>query len=975
MSNGKIEEIKQGLVTAFIDGSLTSNLAYKPQFVSNNFKEGKKVLSSIEDELLACQEFSISVAFITMNGITPLLQTLKELEERNIPGRILTTDYLNFNEPRALKKLAQYKNITLKMYSTQDAHEGFHTKGYIFRNEEIYHIIVGSSNMTSNALTKNKEWNTRIVSTEQGEYTKEILAEFNDLWNSSAAIAYEDFIENYEANYRIIKKQRQIAKREEIPSLEAYRLKPNSMQLNFISNLQKIRDMGERRALLISATGTGKTYASAFAMREQDPKKVLFVVHREQIAKQAMRSYKKVFGSGKKYALLSGNEKNIEEIHAADYVFSTMQMMAKPEIYTAFDRDIFSCIIIDEVHRAGAESYQRIMNYFEPQFWLGMTASPDRTDGFDIYNLFDHNIAYEIRLQKALEENLLCPFHYFGITDLEINGEVFDDSTGTRNFNNLVCDQRVDYIIERAEYYGHSGDRVKGLIFCSRKEEARELSVKFNQHGYQTAFLCGENSQQEREEMIERLEQDEMENRLDYIFTVDIFNEGVDIPQVNQVIMLRPTESPVVFVQQLGRGLRKADNKEYVVIIDFIGNYMNNFMIPMALSGDRTYSKDTIRKYVREGGRVVPGSSTIHFDEISKKRIFASIDKMSATKKLLTDKYYVLKRKIGRIPTVIDFYELGEIDPMLFIDYSGSYHQFCQMVDKEYTMQLSEKETSIIGFVSNYLVNGKRPHELLVLKLLLERESFTEDEVMMLLEQWYHITNSAESVASAISVLKGEFINSPGDKKRYANMEILTSYADHYERMNAFYQRMQHFDFYNQLKDLIELGLRKYQDNYHGIQDDLGLALYQKYSRKDVCRILNWERDDSSTVYGYKIKNDTCPIFVTYEKKEDIASSTKYEDAFVNNGIFSWMTRSRVSIDSTESQKIIHYKENGLKIMLFIKKSDGEGSDFYYMGQVEPIGWNQTVIQNDAGKELPIMNFQMALKHSVRDDIYDYFTK
>lgn len=177
------------------------------------------------------------------------------------------------------------------------------------------------------------------------------------------------------------------------------------------------------------------------------------------------------------------------------------------------------------------------------------------------------------------------------------------------------------------------------------------------------------------------------------------------------------------------------------------------------------------------------------------------------------------------------------------------------------------------------------------------------------------------------------------------------------------------------MKDLIELGLRKYQDNYHGIQDDLGLALYQKYSRKDVCRILNWERDDSSTVYGYKIKNDTCPIFVTYEKKEDIASSTKYEDAFVNNGLFSWMTRSRVSIDSAESQKIIHYKENGLKIMLFVKKSDGEGSDFYYMGQVEPISWNQTVIENDAGKELPIMNFQMALKQSVRDDIYDYFTK
>lgn len=975
MINNKILQLQQGLHTAFIDSGTASNLAYRPQFISNNYKEGRKVISSIEDELLACEEFCISVAFITNSGITPLLQTLKELERKNVKGRILTTDYLNFTDPIALKKLANLKNITLKMYSVDGADEGFHTKGYIFQNKEVYRIIVGSSNMTQGALTKNKEWNTKVISTEQGEYAKEIIVEFEQLWNSSKALSFDEFIEQYTVKYNVIQKQKRIARQEEITSLEQYRLNPNSMQLAFISNMNKICNAGEKRALLISATGTGKTYASAFAMREQKVERVLFVVHREQIAKQAMKSYKKVFGSGKKYALLSGNDKDIDAIASADFVFSTMQMMAKPEIYTQFDKAEFPYIIVDEVHRAGAESYQRIMKYFEPRFWLGMTASPDRTDGFDIYNLFDHNIAYEIRLQQALEENLLCPFHYFGITDLEIDGEVFDDNAGTRNFNNLVSDVRVKYIIEKAEYYGYSGERVKGLIFCSRKEEARELSNKFNKYGYYTTFLCGDDSQEVRERAIELLEQDELENRLDYIFTVDIFNEGVDIPQVNQVIMLRPTESPIIFVQQLGRGLRKAENKEHVVIIDFIGNYMNNFMIPMALSGDRTYSKDSIRKYVREGSRVVPGSSTIHFDEISKKRIFESIDKMSTTKKLLTEKYMLLKRKLGRIPSIVEFYEYGEIDPMLFVDYSGSYHEFCQLVDKDYNKQLSDKEVSIIEFVSNYVVNGKRPHELLILKLLLEQGRFTADDIIMLIKQWYQIDTTQETIESAVRVLEGKFINSPGDKKRYAHMELLSSETAYYARMNSFYQRIQHRDFYEQMKDLIELGLRKYQDMYHGLQDDLGLALYQKYSRKDVCRILNWERDDSSTVYGYKIKNGTCPIFVTYEKKEDIASSTKYPDEFINNGLFSWMTRSRVSEESAEAQELIHHKERGLKILLFVKKSDGEGTDFYYMGQVEPVAWKQTVIENDAGKQLPIMNFQMALKQSVREDIFDYFTK
>ena len=970
-----IEEMRRGFETAYIDGSVVSNESFRPQFVSNNYKEGKKVISSIENELRACDSFQISVAFITRSGITPLLSILKELEEKNIPGQILTTDYLNFSEPKALETIHQLKNIELKMYHVQDGKEGFHTKGYIFKKEEIYRIIIGSANLTGSALTKNIEWNTKLVSTKDGEMTKQIIEEFNCLWNSQDSLSYEDFIENYKEKYQIISKQRQIAKAEELVSLEKYKLEPNSMQTGFITNLRKILEKNEAdgnkktRALLISATGTGKTYASAFAMRELGFRKVLFLVHREQILKQARNSYKKVLPNAVSTGLLSGNHKDYD----TDYLFSTVQTMSRDEILNKFDINRFDCIVIDETHKAGAPTYQKIMEYFKPRLFLGMTASPERTDGFDIYKLFDHNIAYEIRLNQALEEDLLCPFHYFGISDLSIDGELIDDNTA---FNKLTSKSRVDHILEQANYYGHSGNRVKGLIFCSRNEEAKQLSVEFNSRGLNTVALSGENSEEEREAAVARLEMDNFEENghkaLDYIFTVDIFNEGVDIPEVNQVIMLRPTQSAIIFVQQLGRGLRKADNKEYVVVLDFIGNYQNNFLIPIALSGDRSYNKDTIRKYVREGSRVIPGCSTIHFDEITRKQIYESIDKMTTKKKMLQEKYYQMKYKLGRIPSVLDFYEHGEVDPMLFIKYSGSYYEFVKSVDKDYVINFNKEQVDTISFISNLIVDGKRIHELLMLKAIIEKGNIEKSDFIKNLEAQNEKFKEAD-YESALRIITGEFL-SGSDKKNFKDVDFVdmkTFNKDYLKRETAFYNILHDLYFKNELENLIEYGFRRYEDIYKN-HDDNNLVLYEKYSRKDVCRLMNWDKDESSTMYGYRIKHNTCPIFITYEKKDDISESTKYEDQFINQRIFSWMTRSRVTIEKDEAQSIINYKDNNLKICLFIKKSDGEGSDFYYMGNVKPIDWQQKTIKNDKGQDLPIVNFLFSLDREVREDIYEY---
>lgn len=623
-----ISELRKGAETAFIDLRSDSNLAYKPEFIVNSYQEGQKVLSVIERELSSCDSFAISVAFITRSGITPLLQILKELEQKGVNGRILTTDYLMFSEPEALKTLAGLTNVTLRMYQTDD-NAGFHTKGYIFRKDGLYRILIGSSNMTQYALTVNQEWNTKIVSTESGEFADKVCSEFELLWNSQRSLDFDLFYDAYLTKYEIVKKQRQLVRREKMPSIEAYRLQPNSMQVGFISSLKKLYEQRENKGLLISATGTGKTYASAFAMREIGFKRVLFLVHRNQLARQTMQSYKRVFSNTVSMGVLSGREA-IEDCRNKDYIFATVQTLSREENLKKFRPDDFTAIILDESHHSPANSYQRIMSYFKPQLWLGMTATPDKRDdhieGRNVYELFNYNIVYEIRLQQAMEENLLCPFHYFGITDLSI---IDDQENGQYDFSMLTSNERVKHIVEQATYYGYSGEKVKGLIFCRSIRESEVLSDRLNHtinpetgRYYRTIALNGSASEDQRQEAFERLAADENGalQPLDYILSVEILNEGIDIIEVNQVLMLRPTQSPIVFIQQLGRGLRKANGKEFVVILDFIGNYNNNFMIPIALSGDRTYNKDNIRRFVMEGCRILPGASTVHFDEISRKR-------------------------------------------------------------------------------------------------------------------------------------------------------------------------------------------------------------------------------------------------------------------------------------------------------------------------------------------------------------------
>lgn len=943
------------LQTGYIDKTILSSIDYQPELLVNQKKPPKKVLSSILHELENCNQFYISVAFVTTSGVATIINKLKELENRDIKGEILVSQYLNFTQPEALKRLAQFNNINLRIATKGNAH----AKGYIFKNDDFYNLIVGSSNLTAQALSTNKEWNLKVSALDNSGLVEIVLTEFHSDFKKAIPVT-EDYILAYEELY---KSQLLVNNRSTLEQFDKnkFEITPNSMQVEALNNLKNLRAANKNKALLISATGTGKTYLSAFDAKAFNPKKLLFVVHRLTIAKNAMQTFRSVFRDEKTMGLYSGDKRELD----CDFVFSTVQTISKSTHLVNFDKNHFDYIIIDETHRSGADSYLRLINHFKPKFLLGMTATPERTDGNDIFQLFDHNIAYEIRLNRAMEEEMLCSFHYYGVTDLQVDGKILDNKS---DFNLLISNERVDRIIEQATFYGSDNGITRGLIFCSRKTEAIQLSELFNQRGYKTVALTGDNAEAERAKAIEKLESDNLTEKLDYIFTVDIFNEGIDIPKINQIIMLRPTESAIIFIQQLGRGLRKVEGKGYLTVIDFIGNYDNNYLIPIALYGDTSYNKDSLRKLITEGSRMIPGASTINFDKITKERIFQSIDSanMSLFSELKKD-YNLLKFKLGRIPMMMDFIEHGSRDPYLFVNYSNSYFNFVTRTEQDVSLELAKDAMTILELFAKEINNSKRVEESVLIQLLITADRLSVNDFKQKIFDNYNYSISDETIASCVGNLNFKFVRK--------EKEII-KFDGKYLMLSATFKEMLQIDLFKEfLLDNIAYSIYTYNKIYNKDLFQNGFVLYQKYSRKDVCRILNWEYNEESTVYGYKLSNNSCPIFVNYHKEEGIASSTKFPEKFLNSSQFLWYTKPQRKLTNSTIVAIKNHNDT-LRLPFFMKKHNGEGTDFYYMGDVKPIDntFEETTIKNDHNKDVPVVKVVLELKNPVESLLYDYIT-
>jgi len=774
----------KSLKFGFVDNIKYQDGGYSPQILVNNSDEKRYVLTDLQKELSKCAAFYFSVAFVTKNGIAMIKSQLSDLMDKKVPGKILISPYLDFNDPDAMRELLKLKNVEVRL--TPEKMQ-MHAKFYIFEHTGKQVLISGSSNLTHTALKINYEWNIKLTSTHNGEFIQNTKSEFDRIWEKSELLTPE-IIDTYAQKRKKVISLTKINDEEKLP-YSAEKIVPNKMQEAALEGLRNIREQGKDRALVISATGTGKTFLSAFDVKQYNPERMLFIVHREQILKKSLIDFQKVLGfnPSEGYIYHSG-----DDLTGKKYIFATIQTLSREENLKAFSKDFFDYILIDEVHKAGADSYKKVMDHFTPNFYLGMTATPERTDGQNIYEIFDYNIAYEIRLQDALENDMLCPFIYFGVKDIEIDGQLIDEKS---NISNLTSDERVKHILNKIDFYGVCNNQVRGLIFCSSKAEARELSIKLNQHGKRTIALTGDDDINYREKVVKQLEDGELE----YILTVDIFNEGIDIPSVNQVVMLRNTQSSIIFVQQLGRGLRKHKSKDYVTII---GNYKNNYLIPIALFGDKSMNKDNYRRELREPN-ILSGLTTVTFEEVAKEQIFKSItNTVLSNMKILKDAYTDLENKLGRTPMLIDHLTFDNIDPIVFFN-NNSFKNYADVINKfsNKSIELTDTESNWLSFITFELLPGKRKHELLLLQELIKNGEVSKDKFIEILET-EQLSTKDSIISSVENVLSLQFLKSQ-EVKKFGTEPLVTLEKNVYKLNSEVLDCFKNSDFALLFNDVI----------------------------------------------------------------------------------------------------------------------------------------------------------------------------
>lgn len=944
----------------FLGGKEEGTGRFNPQLILN--QNGSTVEHALIRELSHSKSFTFSVAFISAAAIAQLKQHFLEFKGT---GRIVTSTFLNFNEPRAfaeLLKLKQLIGLDVRLHTS----EGFHPKGYIFEQEHSFAAMIGSANLTSQALSENHEWNLKVAASKGSDLARQLTETIQDQVRNSIPLTQE-WIDAYSASYmnpRPIDKQPFVSLAGDI---QRKNIQPNDMQKDALLAIDFARTDGATRAIVISATGTGKTMLSALDVRAFNPARLLFIAHREQILDRTIREYHRVFPElEQEFGKLTGTTKEQDK----RFVFSTIQTLSQESVLSEISKDTFDYVIIDEAHRAGAESYRRVIDHLVPKFLLGMTATPERTDGFNVFELFNYCVPYEIRLNEALEAKMLSPFHYYGISDITYaDGSTITDVT---NLNKLVSPNRIQFILEAIRVYGQAGNKPRGLIFCSRTEEARLLSEELNARTLngqilRTVSLTGEDSIARREKCVEELET----GLLDYIITVDVFNEGVDIPSVNQVIMLRQTQSPIVFVQQLGRGLRLSENKDYLVVIDFIGNYANNYMIPIALFGDDSLNRESIRERLNETveGGTAPGLSSVNFDEISRERILESIistklDSMANLKNSIVS----MSHRVGGSPKLWDFYRFKMVDPVLLATRKDHYPALLESLIRVES-GLNSEASLALSLLSHEVLSAKRLHEFVLLELLIANRSIEFGEISRAFSD-AKIHFSEVDIKSSIDTLALRGYTQ-AETKRYKNplVEITGSRVSLSEDFAELLRTSP--DLSVATEDLLSTGHALTRDRYSSMET---FTPGMQYSRRDSARLVGWPRATASTIYGYKTDEAlrVCTIFVTLHKAEDVVASSAYQDRLVDTSSMVWFSKNNRTLKSPDVRGIV---AGSVTIHVFVKKDDAEGSDHYYLGTATPQGAHETTMRGEDGQSLPVVTMVLKFSKPIRQGLFDYFAQ
>ncbi len=870
-------------------------------FLTNN--TNITFLDKIKTSLQKCNSFCFTVSFIKKAGLVLLEREITEALNRGVKGKIITSTYQNFTDIASLKTMLNwmdlYPNFTCHIDFNSFGDSGFHTKGYLFSYDDSYEFVVGSSNITYFALIKNVEWNVSLHSKESENSIDNAFDEFNKLYEKTLVLTRE-IIKNYTAQLEYAVEKWDM----DYFNPEVLNVKPNPMQAKALKEIRRNRDLGIKKCLIIAATGSGKTYLAAFDAKNYNSKKLLYIVHKENILIDAKKTFETVFGVSKKCSVYSGNH----SFEDADFVCATNIMMSKH--LDEFDPYMFDYICFDECHHITSSSYKTIMDYFKPGFVLGLTATPERMDNEDVFALFENNVPFELRLRDAITNNLVVPFHYFAIKD-----EYVDYSSEDKRIisNQISKSINVTFIKEQIEKHRLAHEKLKCVAFCTSIDHAIKMASLFNEEGYNACALTGANNVGERIKAFNALQDDA--SPLEIICTVDILNEGVDIPQINMVLFLRPTESSTIFLQQLGRGLRKFEGKEYLTVLDFIGNnYERSIQIVSALGtlGKTTYSeKEYLKTLVRTDFKSlsIPGVE-IFFDDLSKIEIIDKLDKTNFNKRNFLKKDYENFKsylKLNTYPKHTDYLD-SDIAPNLIRFMKSkiktknrSYYTFLKNIGEEGLPLFSESQKDFIDAVSE-LLPLVRLDEYLIINQLLDNSL----DLNRLVNPDYQV--SLETLNHAINhVLKNRKIL----KNDKLNVDVIND------------------EFKNYMLDLLTYGMKRFDTEFGSFNTKF--KLMNNYYKEQIQMVLL--KKSSMYQQGTQYDTKTGETYCYVGLKKDVGENLRlnYKDRFIDSKTFEWESVTNTTFDSTEGKKILNTKI----VHLFIRKMENEDGitlPFTYFG-------------------------------------------
>jgi len=892
-----------------------------------------------------------SVSFIKKPGLRLLGPNIEAALGRGAKGKIITSTYQNFTDIDSLQFFYDLQNRYPDQFfchlDKECFHDingntlGFHTKGYLFEFDDHNELMIGSSNITVYALLKNIEWDVSVIENKETNSYSVAKDEFDDLWEKTLPLSrsvIEEYrtrlyysIERWDMDYNIANSE----------------VKPNYMQRKALKELNRVRALGASRALITASAGSGKTYLAAFDALNFSPKRLLYIVHEGSILMKSFDTFQHVFGNERSYGVFNGEYKEQE----ADFVFSTNVTMANS--LELFEKHTWDYIIIDEAHHATAKTYRDIINYFEPQFLLGITATPERMDGEDILSLFDQNVPYELRLRDAIINRLVVPFKYYGIRD-ELIEYGIKETKGHRFVEQFSDEKHCDFIYQMIEKHRIHGQKLKALAFCRDISHAIRMSQAMGDY-YHTQYLTGKNSIGERIRAYKELQDDFSD--LEILFTVDILNEGVDIPGVNMVLFLRPTDSQTVFIQQLGRGLRNYEGKQYVTVLDFIGNdYKRSVQIAFALGGlseNFVLEKKLVASLVKDDFNSIGLSNygvEIHLDDLSKKEILSYIDEVNFnTKAYLQQDYNNFKKYIGasRYPQHVDYLNNDFAPDLIKFMQSrmlgrknSSYLGFLQGIGETELPLFDERQEDFIKYVSEMLPLV-RPYEYLIIQSLI---------------------NHAGSliVVDAVNHVKANMIDFDMEAFDHALLYMQKSGFVSLKDRTLYFNNIQlgvEFDEY--IRDLLEYGLGKYDIDFSDSIPGEQFHLWGKYRKEQVQQILL--NNPKDIMLGTKIYDGIVYAYVTVLKGDSTKQTLRYDDGYIDENTFQWETVANVS--RKELANLIHSK----KMLIFVRKVDNEDGiqlPFTYIGsgKLEFIGPSK----NENGAYI----FRIPMENTAPEDIY-----